>query len=646
VIAIQNISLHFGGQVVFDQVSFSLKPSERTGLVGKNGAGKSTMLRLLAGEQEAQKGQVIVPKGETIGFLRQELAAFSGRSVYDEAASAFDEALAIEARIEEIHQELEQTTDTDAPAFHELLDELHELSHHYELMDIASIDKQVELVLTGLGFNREDLDRPVETFSGGWQMRIELAKILLRKPNLVLLDEPTNHLDIESIQWLEQYLKSYPGAIVLVSHDRSFLDQVTNRTIEIVNGKVFDYPASYSRFVELRKERIDQQAAAQRNQEKAIEHTEQLIEKFRAKASKAKFAQSLIHKLDKMERIEVDDEETASIQFRFPQPPRSGKLVVEADGLSKSYDDKEVLRNLQFHVERGDRIAFVGKNGEGKSTLSRIIAGIEPYQGICRLGHNVTVGYYAQNQADTLKGDETVYEVIDNAAVGDIRTRIRSLLGAFLFGGDAVYKKVSVLSGGEKSRLALCRLLLQPSNLLILDEPTNHLDMRSKDVLKKALMDFDGTVILVSHDRDFLKGMTNRVFEVAHLGIKEYIGDIYDFIDSKKAQSKEALAMEQAKPKSKQSQAAPQQKEDQQKKKDQDKQQRKIEKQIGETEAVISRLEQEIADVEAKLKDVNFFNGLAHNDPVFANYEQKKQELQEMMSTWEALQVTLESFQS
>jgi ATP-binding cassette, subfamily F, member 3 len=499
VISIQNISLHFGGQVVFDQVSFSLKPSERTGLVGKNGAGKSTMLRLLAGEQDAQKGQVMVPKGETIGFLRQELAAFSGRSVYDEAASAFDEALAIEARIEEIHKELEQTTDTDAPAFHELLDELHELSHHYELMDIASIDKQVELVLTGLGFNREDLDRPV------------------------LLDEPTNHLDIESIQWLEQYLRSYPGAIVLVSHDRSFLDQVTNRTIEIVNGKVFDYPAAYTRFVELRKERIDQQAAAQRNQEKAIEHTEQLIEKFRAKASKAKFAQSLIHKLDKMERIEVDDEETAAIQFRFPQPPRSGKLVVEADGLSKSYDEKEVLRNLQFNVERGDRIAFVGKNGEGKSTLSRIIAGIESYQGTCRLGHNVSVGYYAQNQADTLKGDETVYEVIDNAAVGEIRTRIRNLLGAFLFGGDAIYKKVSVLSGGEKSRLALCRLLLQPSNLLILDEPTNHLDMRSKDVLKKALIEFDGTVILVSHDRDFLKGMTNRVFEVANLSIKEYI---------------------------------------------------------------------------------------------------------------------------
>ncbi|HPE97386.1 MAG TPA: ABC-F family ATP-binding cassette domain-containing protein [Chitinophagales bacterium] len=636
-IAIQNLSLHFGGQTIFEGISCTLREGERVGLVGKNGAGKSTLLRVLSGEQEVRNGQVVLPKGDTIGYLKQELSNLKGRTVYEETVSAFDEALRIEARLTAIEKELEQHTDTESTTFHDLMEEMHELSHRFEIMDVGSVEKQVEQVLTGLGFDRNDLQRPVETFSGGWQMRIELAKILLRKPEIVLLDEPTNHLDIESIQWLEQYLQTYPGAIVLVSHDRSFLDNVTNRTIEIVNGKIYDYPVAYTDFTALRQERIELQSAAQRNQEKHIEHTEQLIEKFRYKASKAKFAQTLIHKLEKMDRIEVDDEESASIQFVFPQPPRSGKLVVEASGLSKSYGSKEVLRDLQFNIERGDRIALLGKNGEGKSTLSRIIASIEPYTGTCRLGHNVTVGYYAQNQADTLKGDESVFDVIDQVATGEIRTKIRGLLGAFLFRGDAIYKKVSVLSGGEKSRLALCRLLLQPSNLLILDEPTNHLDMRSKDVLKEALLRFDGTVILVSHDREFLQGMTNRIFHVANLGIKEYLGDVHDYLESRKQETTGSIG-QVSKPKKGQAEKA-----DYNKRKEQEKNQRKLERAVQQAEQEIHTLEKSIADMELKLKDPEFFKKLAHDDPFFAQYEAEKEKLEKAMGVWERAAAELEA---
>ncbi len=532
-ISVQNVSLQFGGQYLFEGISFSMKEGQRTGLVGKNGAGKSTLLKLLFGDMEADQGDIVIPRGETIGYLKQELVAMKGKTVFEEASSAFDESLGIEKRMQEIEVALSERTDTESKEYADLLNELQELSHHYELMDIATIDKQVELVLSGLGFLQEDLAKPVETFSGGWQMRIELAKILLSKPNLVLLDEPTNHLDIESIQWLEKYLLGYPGSILLVSHDRSFLDNVTNRTIEITNGRIYDYPAPYTTFMELRKERIEQQTAAARNQEKMIDHTEQLIEKFRYKASKAKFAQTLINKLDKMEKIEIDEEENASIQFRFPQPDRSGKAVLKVESLSKSYGDKLVLKDIDLLLERGDKVALVGRNGEGKSTLSRVVSNLEPFEGSCTLGHNVTLSYYAQNQADMMSGQDTVFDVIDNVATGDIRTRIRNLLAAFLFRGDDIYKKVSVLSGGEKSRLALCRMLLQPANFLILDEPTNHLDMRSKDVLKQALLNFQGTVMVVSHDRDFLKGLTNKIIEVANKNVKEYIGDIYDFIDAK-----------------------------------------------------------------------------------------------------------------
>ena len=637
-INVQQLSLQFGGQLIFDGISFSLKAGQRTGLVGKNGAGKSTLLKILNGEQEYDGGDVVIPKGDTIGYLRQELNAMKGKTVFEEAASAFDDALSIEQNIVKIEKELSTRKDVESKEFSALLEELHELTHRFELMDVVSIDKQVEQVLGGLGFLKDDFHQPVEQFSGGWQMRIELAKILLSKPHLVLLDEPTNHLDIESIQWLEQYLQNYPGSILLVSHDRSFLDNVTNRTIEITNGKIYDYPASYSAFVELRKERIEQQSAALRNQEKMIGHTEQLIEKFRYKASKAKFAQSLINKLDKIEKIELDDEETASIQFKFPQPERSGKQVLTVKNLNKSYGDKEVLRNVNLDLFRGDKIAFVGRNGEGKSTLSRIIAGIESYTGECVTGHNVTLGYYAQNQADQLKGSDSVFDVIDAVAVGDLRTRIRSLLAAFLFRGDDIYKKVSVLSGGEKSRLALCRLLLQPANLLILDEPTNHLDIRSKDVLKRALLAFEGTVILVSHDRDFLSGLTNKIIEVANKNVKEYLGDIYDFIDMKGRNW--LLKQEQTKASAQPVQSKS--KHAYQEKKELEKKRRKLEKEINNMESSIEKAEQDIKTIEEKLKDPVFFKGLAHDDPIYNDYETRKADLNNFMDKWESLQKELE----
>ncbi|MFN3940035.1 MAG: ABC-F family ATP-binding cassette domain-containing protein, partial [Chitinophagales bacterium] len=525
-------------------------------------------------------------------------------------------------------------TDYTSKYYNDLLDELNELHHHYEVMDVATIEKQVELVLKGLGFDRNDLYRPVEEFSGGWQMRIELAKILLRKPALILLDEPTNHLDIESIQWLENYLTTYPDSVMIVSHDRKFLDNATNRTIEIVNKKVYDYSVPYTRFTELRKERIEQQKNTLKNQEKYIEHTEQLIEKFRYKASKAKFAQSLIHKLEKMDKVELDDEETASIRFRFPQPPRSGKQVVEMEALTKKYSEKIILENINLSINRGDKIAFVGRNGEGKSTLSRIIAGIESYNGELTIGSNVIIGYYAQNQADSLDGDDTVFEIIDKAATGDIRTKVRNLLGTFLFSGDSVYKKVKVLSGGEKSRLALCKLLLEPQNLLILDEPTNHLDMRSKDVLKNALLDFEGTVILVSHDRDFLQGLTNRVFEFRDKKIKEFIGDIYDYLESKKIESLQQLELK-VPPKKQENTPAEIAKPDYNNKKNKERDFKKLQKAVEKAEADIAVIEGRLSVIEEQLKDPAFYVQNKNNAEVFSEYESVKKQLAVKMNEWE-----------
>ncbi len=640
-ISVQNLSIHFGGIFLFEDISFTLKENDRVGLVGKNGAGKSTLMRILSGLQAPDSGQVILPKDSLIGFLHQDLAKMKGKTVFEEAKTAFDEALQFDKRLHEIEHDLTVRTDYESDSYHNLIEEMNEIVHRLEIIDVGSIDKQMELVLMGLGFVRDDFDKPVETFSGGWQMRIELAKILLSKPELVLLDEPTNHLDIESIQWLEKYLETYPGAIIVVSHDRTFLDNVTKRTIEIVSQKIYDYNAPYSKFVELRKERIDQQKAAQKNQERYIDQTERLIEKFRAKANKAKFAQSLIKKLDKLEEVEVDDEETATIHFYFPKPARSGKLVVEGIKVSKSYDQKEVLRDLDFTIHRGDKIAFVGKNGEGKSTLSKMIAGLERYTGDLTLGHNVHMGYYAQNQAETLSGDDTVFDTIDKVAAGEIRSHIRTLLGAFLFGGEASFKKVKVLSGGEKSRLAMCKLLLEPYNLLVLDEPTNHLDMRSKDVLKNAIANFDGTVIVVSHDRDFLKGITNRVFEFKDKNIKEYIGDIYDYLDAKKISSLSEL--EVSEPQKKEKKEAPVEvKTNNIDKKQRDKELQRIKKSIERAEAEIATIEKDIAACEQQMNDPEFY-AQANSSDFFAKYNALKEQHAKKMREWEQFQEELET---
>jgi len=638
-IAVQNLSIHFGGEFLFEDISFALKETDRVGLVGKNGAGKSTLMRILSGLQQPDSGQVILPKDSLIGFLHQDLAKMKGKTVMEETRTAFNEALALDSRLHTIEHDLTVRTDYESDSYHDLIEEMNEIVHRLEITDVGSIDKQMELVLMGLGFEREDFDRPVETFSGGWQMRIELAKILLRKPELVLLDEPTNHLDIESIQWLEEYLETYPGAIMIVSHDRTFLDNVTKRTIEIVSKKIYDYSAPYSKFVELRKERIDIQKAAQKNQERYIDHTERLIEKFRAKANKAKFAQSLIKKLDKLEEVEVDDEETASIHFYFPKPNRSGKTVVEGNHVSKSYGEKEVLRDLRFTIHRGDKIAFVGKNGEGKSTLSKMIAGIEKFDGELSLGHNVELGYYAQNQAETLDGDDTVFDTIDKVAAGEIRSHIRTLLGAFLFGGDASFKKVKVLSGGEKSRLAMCKLLLESHNLLILDEPTNHLDMRSKDVLKNALLNFEGSVIVVSHDRDFLKGVTNRVFEFKNKGIREYIGDIYDYLDARKMQSLAELEVKESKTEKK-PEAKPSTNSAVQDKKQQDKEVQRLKKAIEKAESEIATIEKEIQGLEEQMNDAEFYNTPNVQD-FFSRYNAVKENHRLKMADWEAMHETL-----
>ena len=642
-ISVQNLSIHFGGIFLFEDVSFALKENDRVGLVGKNGAGKSTLMKIMSGLQKPDSGQVVLPKDSLIGFLHQDLSKMKGKTVFEETQTAFNEALQLDQRMHEIEHELTVRTDYESDSYHDIINEIQEISHRLEIINVATIEKQIELVLMGLGFMREDFDKPVETFSGGWQMRIELAKILLSKPELVLLDEPTNHLDIESIQWLETYLETYPGAIMIVSHDRTFLDNVTKRTIEIVSQKIYDYPANYSTFVELRKERIDQQRAAQKNQEKYIEHTEKLIDKFRAKANKAKFAQSLIKKLDKIEEIEVDDEETATIHFYFPKPQRSGKTVVTGKKVSKTYDVKLILDEIDFEINRGDKIAFVGKNGEGKSTLSKIIAGLEKYTGEMELGHNVNLGYYAQNQAETLSGDDTVFDTIDKVAAGEMRSHIRTLLGAFLFGGEASFKKVKVLSGGEKSRLAMCKLLLEPYNLLVLDEPTNHLDMRSKDVLKNALNNFEGTVIVVSHDRDFLKGITNRVFEFKDKKIKEHIGDIYDYLEAKKISSLAELELAPKPVKvKKETESAPIKKENPDDKKNRDRELNRIKKEIEKAEKEIATMEAEIVTIEKQMNDPAFYEKPNTTD-IFNKYNSLKDAHTKKMAEWEQLTEQMET---
>ncbi|TXT27721.1 MAG: ATP-binding cassette subfamily F member 3, partial [Chitinophagaceae bacterium] len=512
-ISVDGLSVSFGGRYLYEDVSFLINNKDRIGLAGKNGSGKSTLLKILAGVKKSFEGNVSIPKGCTIDYLPQDMVFNLGKTVFDETSTAFDNIKKLEKRIDEITHLLETRTDYESNEYLDLVTELNEENDRFAVIGGNSMKGDIEQTLIGLGFSPNDFTRMTDEFSGGWRMRIELAKILLQKPNVILLDEPTNHLDIESIQWLEGFLKNYYGTIVMVSHDKIFLDSITTRTIEISSGKIYDYKANYSKYIQLRQERREQLTAAAKNQQKFIEKTEQLIGKFRAKASKASFAQSLIKKLDKLEIIEVDEEDTKSIRFHFPQATRSGKVVVESVNLKKSYDPKTIFSNVDFIIERQEKIAFVGRNGEGKSTMVRLIAGKEKFEGTLNIGFNVDIGYYAQNQTESLDLKKTVLATIEERAVTSINVNIRQILGSFLFRGDDVDKKVSVLSGGEKARLAMCMLLLHPYNFLVLDEPTNHLDMRSKEVLKKALMEYNGTLIIVSHDRDFLQGMTNKVFE-------------------------------------------------------------------------------------------------------------------------------------
>ncbi|RLD53397.1 MAG: ABC transporter ATP-binding protein, partial [Bacteroidetes bacterium] len=505
-ISINKLSIHFTGTDLFSDISFMINDRDRIGLTGKNGSGKTTLLNIIAGELRPQEGEIIIPNNTRLGYLPQEKTTESELTVYKEALNAFEEIHQLEQKIEKLSAEIAHRTDYESKEYDILIHKLSDANEHFQMIGGDTMEADTEKVLMGLGFKRSDFTRPVNEFSSGWQMRVELAKILLSKPDVVLLDEPTNHLDIESIQWLEEFLKTYPGAVVMVSHDRAFLDAVTKRTIEISNSKIYDYKAGYSAYIKMREERLGLQKALYTNQQKEIKEIEQFIERFRYKSTKAKQVQSRIKMLDKMEQIEIDDMDNSAIHFRFPPAPRSGKVVIGTEGLSKSYGDLDVLDLIELSIIKGDKVAFVGKNGEGKSTLSRIIVRDLDHTGELKYGHNTQIGYFAQNQGEFLDPNKTVFETLDDIATGDIRKRVRGILGAFLFSGETIDKKVKVLSGGEKSRLAIAKLLLEPVNLLVLDEPTNHLDMQSKDILKSALLQFDGTLIIVSHDRDFLQG--------------------------------------------------------------------------------------------------------------------------------------------
>ncbi len=630
-----NISLSFGGETLFDSISFRLGKGDRVGLIGKNGAGKSTLLKLIASVNQPTSGSFALEKNCKIGYLPQDLDFENGRTVLEEAYLAFEEIKQVEARQEEIHTIMEQTQDFESDSYMAVLDELTELNTRYEMIGGYLYQAQTEKILLGLGFSMTDLNAQTDTFSGGWRMRIELAKLLLKDNDVLLMDEPTNHLDIESIIWLEQFLKKFKGALVLVSHDRMFLDQVTNRTIEIVQQRIFDFKKSYSKYMLLRQELREQQQAAQKNQEKQIQQTEKLIERFRAKASKASMAQSLIKKLEKMDRIEIDPEENKRIKFEFSISKQPGKIIMETKQLSKAFGEKKVLQGVNLELVRGEKIAFVGQNGQGKSTLAKILVGELESEGKVRLGHNVEIGYFAQNQATYLDGTQTVLEAAEDAATPENRTKVRDLLGAFLFPGEAVDKKVHVLSGGERNRLALCKLLLQPFNVLVMDEPTNHLDIASKMVLKEALVKFQGTLILVSHDRDFLQGLCEKVVAFKDRKVTPFLGDINAYLEHQKLSSLKELEK-----KSKPSPEKPSSKEQEKNDFEKQKQLRGIQQKIGTLERKITVLEKEIKEIDFDL-EVDYEKTISQPN-FFDSYQSKKKELEALMEQWEALQQTLD----
>ena len=632
-ISVQNLSMQFTGEDLFTDINFMIREKDRIGLVGKNGAGKTTLIRLLCGLEQPYKGDVIMSDDVTVGYLPQEKNVRSEKTVLDEAMTAFEEYYEIERQLAKLQDELSNREDYESASYQRLCEKMSHLNERLVLMGGHSIEGEAEQILIGLGFEHDDMQRPMKEFSNGWQMRVELAKILLRKPKLLLLDEPTNHLDIESIQWLEGFLKNYYGAIFMVSHDRAFLDHITIRTIEISCGKIYDYKCSYSEFIERREERIDIQKAAFDNQQREIKEIEAFIERFRYKATKAKQVQSRVKQLEKMDMVQIDDQDKSVMHFKFPPAPHSGKVTLELENVSKSYGEKNILNNINLLIPRGEKIAFVGRNGEGKSTLSKIIAGVLDYEGEVKLGHEVKIGYYAQNQQDMLDPEKTVFETLDDVATGDMRVKVKSLLGAFLFGGEAIEKKVKVLSGGEKARLSLAKMLLFPTNLLILDEPTNHLDMLSKDILKSALLQFDGTLIIVSHDRDFLQGLTNKVYEFRKPNIKEYIGDIYDFLEEKKMKELNDLnkKMKSQPVENKVSQS----KLDYETKKQNDREIKRIEREIKKLEEQIESLENEIAKMDKVMSSPTDYPDINIDNVWYSSYGEKKEKLQDLMNQWE-----------
>ena len=626
------------GSDLFSGITFKLNKGDRVGLIGKNGAGKSTLLKVLSKDIESSGGTMAFDKDIKIGFLRQDIDFVQGRTILEEAYQAFEEIKKIELELEEINNQLTTRTDYESESYNQLIIDLTEKTERYELLGGYNYQGNTEKILQGLGFQRKDFDKLTDTFSGGWRMRIELAKLLLQNNDILLLDEPTNHLDIESIIWLENFLKNYAGAIVLVSHDKMFLDNVTNRTIEISLGQIYDYKKPYSQFLLLRGEIKEKQLQAQKNQEREIKQKQMLIDKFKAKASKASMAQSLMKQLDKVERIEVDQDDNATMNVRFAISKEPGKIIVEAENLSKSYGDNHVLENVDLLIERNSKIAFVGQNGQGKSTLAKMMVGEIPFKGNLKLGHNVEVGYFAQNQSEHLPPEKTVLEIMEDAATDANRIRVRDMLGAFLFGGDAVDKKAKVLSGGERNRLALCKLLLQPFNVLIMDEPTNHLDIASKNVLKKALQQFNGTLIVVSHDREFLQGLTTTVYGFKDKVIKEYLGDIDYFLEQHKIESLREAEKRTVVKVDKSSDK----KEAYLNSKEQEKQLKKLKNKLSNIETEIANLEEEIAKIDLELAEN--YDEVSARPNFFENYKAKKAKLDVLMENWEAVEEQVAGF--
>lgn len=639
-ISIEGLSVAFGGNTLFDNITYVINKKDRIALVGKNGAGKSTMLKIIAGLQAPTSGSVNMPKDLTVGYLPQQMNLSDTRTVMEEAEQAFSHIFELQSRIERMNTELSERTDYESEYYQELIERVSNANEQLALIGASNYQAEIEKTLIGLGFTREDFGRDTSEFSGGWRMRIELAKLLLQRPDVLLLDEPTNHLDIESIQWLESFLSTRANAVVLVSHDRAFIDNVTTRTIEISLGRIYDYQVNYSRYVVLRQERLEQQMRAYENQQKQIQDTEAFIERFRYKATKSVQVQSRIKQLAKLERVEVDEVDTSRLNLKFPPAPRSGDYPIIAEGVGKNYGSHVVFSNATFTIKRGEKVAFVGKNGEGKSTLVKCIMGEIPYTGTLKIGHNVKIGYFAQNQASLLDESITVFDTIDRVAVGDIRTKIRDILGAFMFGGEASDKKVKVLSGGEKTRLAMIRLLLEPVNLLILDEPTNHLDMRTKDVLKQAIRDFNGTVILVSHDREFLDGLVSKVYEFGGGQVREHLGGIYDFLESRKLDSLRELEQRATVSKTEKDgniskdSASSAKSEDSKlsygEQKEFARRLRKAEKVVADIESEIAGLEKRIAEVEEKLATPDG----AADTSLYELHGQLKKQLDDVMWKW------------